>query len=157
MIVHVGPGGPVEVARHQATVAGSPRVVDAHFPPAPAGALARTPRPRTTSEAAFLALGDGATLWLTEAAATGAGRVRAKMAEAVELARLHGDAVVDRALGQAGTAGRFAEGDLAAILSHQATAAPGPAGRAGEGHTLAQGTAGWVRPRPRPDRPERPR
>jgi hypothetical protein len=66
------------------------------------------------------------------------------MAEAVELARLHGDAVVDRALGQAGTSGRFAEGDLAAILSHQATALPGPAGRAGEGHTLAQGTAGWA-------------
>jgi hypothetical protein len=83
-------------------------------------------------------------LWLTEAAATGAGRVRAKMAEAVELARLHGEAVVDRALGQAGTSGRFAEGDLAAILSHQATALPGPAGRAGEGHTLAQGTAGWA-------------
>ena len=83
-------------------------------------------------------------MWLTEAAATGAGRVRAKMAEAVELARLHGDAVVDRALGQAGTSGRFAEGDLAAILSHQATALPGPAGRAGEGHTLAQGTAGWA-------------
>ena len=38
-IVHVGPGGPVEVARHQETTAGSPRVVDAHFPPAPAGAL----------------------------------------------------------------------------------------------------------------------
>ena len=123
---------------------GHPRVVDAHFPPAAAGALDRTPRPRTSSEAAFLALGDGATLWLTEAAATGAGRVRAKMAEAVELARLHGDTVVDRALGQAGASGRFAEGDLAAILSHQATALPGPAGRAGEGHTLAQGTAGWA-------------
>ena len=105
VIVHVGPGGPVEVARHQETTPGSPRVDDAHFPPAPAGALDRTPRPRTSSEAAFLALGDGAALWLTEAAATGATRVRAKMAEAVELARLHGDAVVDRALGQAGPPG----------------------------------------------------
>ena len=66
------------------------------------------------------------------------------MGEAVELARLHGDTVVDRALGQAGLAGRFAEGDLAATLAHQATALPGPAGRAGEGHTLAQGTAGWA-------------
>jgi hypothetical protein len=89
---------------------------------------------------AFLGLGDGAALWLTEAAAAGAARVRAKMGEAVELARLHGDTVVDRALGQAGLAGRFAEGDLAAILTHQATALPGPAGRAGEDHTLAQGT-----------------
>jgi transposase len=144
VIVHVAAGGPVEVARHQQTMPGSPRVAEAHFPPAPAGALARTPRPRTSSEAAFLALGDGARLWLTEAAAAGAARVRAKTVEAVELARLHSDAVVDRALGQAATSGRFAEGDLAAILSHQATALPGPAGQAGEGHTLAQGTAGWA-------------
>ena len=144
VIVHVGVGGPVEVARHQETTAGSPRVLDAHFPPAPAGALDRVPRPKTTAEAAFLALGDGATLWLTEAAAAGATRVRAKMGEAVELARLHGDTVVDRALGQAGLAGRFAEGDVAAILTYQATALPGPAGRAGQGHTLAQGTAGWA-------------
>ena len=83
-------------------------------------------------------------LWLTEAAATGATRVRAKMGEAVELARLHGDTVVDRALGRAGLAGRFAEGDVAAILTHRATALPGPAGRAGEGHT-------W--PRAPPDGP----
>jgi hypothetical protein len=67
--------------------------------------------------------------------------MRTKMAEAVELARLHGAAVTDRALGQAATAGRFADGDLAAILTHQATAAPG---RASEDHTLAQGTAGWA-------------
>jgi hypothetical protein len=66
------------------------------------------------------------------------------MAEAVELAGLHGPAVVDRALGQAGTSGRFAEADLAAILAHQAAAAPGPARRAGEDHTLAQGTTGWA-------------
>jgi len=144
VIVHVGVGGPVEVARHQETTAGSPRVLDAHFPPAPAGALDRVPRPKTAAEAAFLALGDGAALWLTEAAAAGATRVRAKMGEAVELARLHGDTVVDRALGQAGLAGRFAEGDVAAILTYQATALPGPAGRAGQGHTLAQGTAGWA-------------
>jgi hypothetical protein len=91
-----------------------------------------------------LAIGEGAALWLTEAAAAGASRVRAKMAEAVDLARLHDAAAVDRALGQAAAAGRFAEGDLAAILAHQASAAGGPASRAGEDHTLAQGTAGWA-------------
>ncbi|HSZ28136.1 MAG TPA: hypothetical protein VK784_00085 [Pseudonocardiaceae bacterium] len=42
------------------------------------------------------------------------------------------------------TAGRFADGDLAAILTHQAQATPGPLSQAGEGHTLAQGTAGWA-------------
>jgi hypothetical protein len=41
------------------------------------------------------------------------------MAAAVDLAALHDPASVDRALGQAATAGRFAHGDLAAILAHQ--------------------------------------
>lgn len=144
VIVHVGPDGPVEVARHAPATPGTPRVEDAHFPPAPPGPLNRAPRAKTSGEAAFLAIGDGAAMWLTEAAAAGASRVRAKMAEAVELARLHGTAVADRALGQAATAGRFAEGDLAAILSHQAAGAPGPVNRASEDHTLAQGTARWA-------------
>ena len=39
VVVHVGPAGPVEVARHRRTGPGSPRVDDAHFPPA-AGDLA---------------------------------------------------------------------------------------------------------------------
>jgi transposase len=144
VIVHVGERGPVEVARHAVTTPGSPRLDDAHFPPAPPGVLSRTPRARGGAEAAFLSIGDGAALWLTEAGAAGATRVRAKMAEAVQLARLHGSAVVDRALGQAATAGRFADGDLAAILTHQSQASSGPISQAGEGHTLAQGTAGWA-------------
>jgi hypothetical protein len=66
------------------------------------------------------------------------------MARAAQLARLHPAADVDRALGQAAAAGRFGEGDLAAILAHQAQAAAGPAARASEAHTLAQGTTGWA-------------
>lgn len=67
------------------------------------------------------------------------------MAQAVQLAALHGAEAVDRALGQAAAAGRFADGDLAAILAHQACAAPGEPSRAGEQRTLAQGTSGWAR------------
>jgi hypothetical protein len=145
VITHAGPDGPTEVARHQVTTPGSPRVDDAHYPPAPPGALERKPKARTAAEARFLAIGDGAGLWLAEAAAAGASRVRAKMAEAVQLAVLHGSAAMDRALGQAAAAGRFAEGDLAAILTHQATAAAGELSRAGEQRTLAQGTGGWAR------------
>ena len=50
------------------------------------------PPPRATkpSEAAFLALGEGATRYLMEAAAVGARRLERKMAEAVTLAALHG-------------------------------------------------------------------
>ena len=86
----------------------------------------------------------GAGLWLAEAAAAGAARVRSKMAKAVQMAALHGPQAVDRALGQAAASGRFADGDLAAILAHQASAAPGGPSRAGEDRTLAQGTRGWA-------------
>jgi hypothetical protein len=144
VFVHAGPGGPVELARHRVTTPGSPRVDDGHYPPSPPGALNRKPKARTTAEAEFLAIGDGAALWLAEAAAAGAARVRAKMAEAVQLARLHSVVAVDRALGEAAAAGRFAERDLAAILTHQAQTAPGPVSRASEDHTLAQGTTGWA-------------
>lgn len=144
VITHVGPGGPAEVARHHLTAPGSPRVEDAHYPPRPAGALGRVPKARTAAEAEFLAIGDGAGLWLAEAAATGVSRVRAKMAVAVQLARLHPAQAVDRALGGAAAAGRFGEGDLAAIVAHQASAAAGPVSRAGETATLAQGTTGWA-------------
>jgi hypothetical protein len=145
VITHAGPAGPAEVARHQVTTPGSPRVDDSHYPPAPPGALNRTPRARTQAEAQFLGIGDGAGLWLAEAAAAGATRVRAKMTQAAQLAALHGAAGVDRALGQAAAAGRFAEGDLAAILTHQAAAAAGEPSRATEHSSLAQGTGGWAR------------
>jgi hypothetical protein len=149
VVVHVGDDGPVEIARHLRATPGSPRVADAHFPPPPDGALGRRPRPATKDEARFIALGPGAVLWLTEAAAAGCSRIRAKMAEAVDLAALHDPASVHRALGQAATAGRFGHGDLAAILAHRAgdpdhRSAPEPA-RASEHNSLAQGTGGWAR------------
>ena len=145
VITCVAPAGPAEVARHPVTTPGSPRVNDAHYPPPPPGALERAPKARTAAEAEFLAIGAGARLWLAEAAAAGTSRVRVKMARAVQLTRLHDAAAVDRALGQAAAAGRFADGDLASILAHQATAAAGEAARAGEQATLAQGTSGWAR------------
>ena len=144
VIAHAGPQGPAEVARHLAAAPGSPRLDDAHYPPGPPGALNREPKARTQAEAEFLAIGSGAGLWLAEAAAAGTARVRAKMTQAVQLAALHGKETADRALGQAAAAGRFADGDLAAILAHQALAAPGEPSRAGEDRTLAQGTRGWA-------------
>jgi hypothetical protein len=143
VVVHVGPSGPVEVARHQRTTPGNPRYTDEHFGPAPEGPLDRTPRPSDGAEAAFLALGAGAALWLTEAAATGVARPKPKMAEAVALATLHGTTTVDWALGHAAVTGRFGDGDLAAIIAHQASATPGEARRASEEHTLQPGTSAW--------------
>jgi hypothetical protein len=104
--------------------------------------LERVPRATKASEAAFLALGEGATLYLVEAAASGVRRLERKMAEAVALSALHGAAVVDRALGVAAMAGRFAEGDLESIIVHASGAPPAAAVPPAE-HSLATGTAGW--------------
>ena len=145
IIVHVGPTGPVEVARHARARPGSPQITDAHFPPPPAGALGRVPLARNVSEAAFLSLGDGARVWLAEAAAAGTTKMRVKMAQAVQLAKLFTPAEVDWALGHAAVHARFAEADLASILDHHATiTAAGPVSQASEDRSLTQGTAGWA-------------
>ena len=141
--------GPVEIARHDRTTPGSPRVDDTHFPPAPAGPLDRVPKAKNAAEAAFLELGDGAVLWLREAAVAGTGKMRVKMAQAVELSRLFDPRDVDWALGHAAVHGRFAEADLASVLDHHARhprpGQPPTARHAGETHSLAQGTTSWAR------------
>jgi hypothetical protein len=111
--------GPREVARHRLTTPGRPAIDDGHYPPRPPGALERKPRARSAEEREFLQIGDGAGRWLIKAAAAGTQRFRRKMAEAVDLAKLHGTVEVDRALRTCADAGRFADGDLAAILAHQ--------------------------------------
>lgn len=145
VITAVEATGACEVARHQRTTPGNPRYIDEHFGPAPEGPLNRTPRPRTDADAAFLAIGEGAALWLTEAGAVGTARVRAKMAEAVTLAALHGAVVVDRALGHAALTGRFGDGDLASVIAHLASAPAESWNRAGESASLAAGTGAWER------------
>ena len=145
IIVHVGPDGPVEVARHRRAAAGSPKTVDAHFPPQPAGALERQPKAKNAQEAEFLALGGGARLWLSEAATAGTTKMRVKMAQAVALAKLGDPVAVDWALGHAALNSRFAEADLGSIVTHHARSQD--AGRwhqAGETRSLTQGTAAWA-------------
>jgi hypothetical protein len=144
-----GPAGLAEVARHPLSVPGNPRINLAHYPghPQQPDGSPRPPRieAATAAEAAFLAIGDGARAWLTEAAASGASRVRAKMAEAVELAALAGTAAVDAALSTAALAGRFGEGDLLSIAGYQAAGrADGPAVVADEAHSAQPGTSAWA-------------
>jgi hypothetical protein len=64
VIVHVGPTGAVEVARHLRSTPGNPRVEDAHFPTPQSDPLDRTPSARTAAEVEFLSLGAGAGEWL---------------------------------------------------------------------------------------------
>ena len=77
-----------------------------------------SPRPASPEEAAFLGLGPGAERWLVLAAASGAERIRTKIRRATELAMLVGSGQVERALGLAAEAGRFADGDLESIVDH---------------------------------------
>jgi len=140
VVTHCAASGPVEVARHQRSTPGHPMIDDTHYPPRPAGPLARQPKATSAAEAEFLALGEGARMWLVEAASAGTSRVKVKMAEAVQLARLHGQVPVDWALGHAATYARFADGDLASILAAHPV---GERRTAGDGHSLQHGTSTW--------------
>jgi transposase len=139
--------GLVEIARHQLSTPGSPRIRPEHYPHHPDQPLPREPRirPRTELEIAFLDLGEGARRWLVEAGANGVSRIRAKMTRAIELAAVLGASEVDQALGLAAIAGRFAEEDLALICDHLATNAA-PVGEVvviDENHSAQPGTTGW--------------
>jgi transposase len=139
--------GLAEIARHLLSTPGNPRICDEHYPRHPGGNGPRQPRPRarTCAEEAFLELGEGAARWLTEAAAAGAQRIRAKMARAVELAAVVGAARVDQALGLAAITGRFADDDLPAILDHLAVhTTAGQVVTADEAHSAQPGTGGWA-------------
>jgi hypothetical protein len=145
VVVHAdGADGPREVARHALTTPGRPSIRDEHYPPKPAGAIERKPRARSSEEQAFLAIGPGAERWLIAAAAAGTTKLRRKLAETVALAKLHGAEAVDEALDVAADAGRFGDGDLAAILAHHQNAKviAFPA-RTSEERSLQRSTRSW--------------
>ena len=137
---HIPASGAAEVARHLLSTPGNPSIDDAHYPPRPAGALGRQPKASNAAEAEFLALGDGARMWLVEAAAAGTSRVKVKMAQAVQLARLHGVERVDWALGHAASFERFGDGDTASILAAHSV---GQQRRADEEHSMQPSTKAW--------------
>ena len=90
VIVHVSAAGPVEVARHLRAQPGSPRLDEAHFPAAPAGALARQPKARNDAESRV----------------PGARRRRPALADRGRRRRQHQDARQDGRCGRAGQARR---------------------------------------------------
>lgn len=141
--------GLTEVARHRLSTPGNPRIDLSHYPdhPQQPDGSPKPPQPkgRNSEEKAFLALGPGAHSWLVEAAAVGAQRVRSKMTAALELAALVGVEPVDAALGVAAAAGRFAEGDLLAIVHHRANGASvASLVVADEDHSAQPGTSSWA-------------
>lgn len=134
--------GAKEVARHPLMAPGQASINDAHYPERTRRPFERVPRATKASEAAFLALGEGAKLYVLEAAGSGVRRLEAKMAEAVTLSALHGADKVDQALNVAAAAGRFAEGDLESIVVHMKCAPAAQPVPPAE-HSLAAGTAAW--------------
>jgi hypothetical protein len=143
VVVHVGPTGPVEVARRQRTTPGSPRLDDAHFPPQPAGPLHRTPRAHSAAEA-----------WVPgdrrrRRGVAGRGRCGRRRPRAGQDGPGGGAGQAARrasgelGAGHAAVYGRFGEAALAAILAHRASAAPGSQHRASETASLRAGTAAW--------------
>jgi hypothetical protein len=140
VVVAPGPGGAREVARHPKLGAGQASICDEHYPVRKAPGE-RQPRATNAAEAAFLALGEGAKLWLTEAAAIGTRGIEARMSEAVALAKVAGPARVDEALGVAAMAGRFSPGDLVSIVDARKDR---PIFRADGAGSLQGGTSGWA-------------
>jgi hypothetical protein len=135
-----------EIARHELSTPGRPKISDEHYPDHPGGngPRRRTLRPVSAAEVAFLAIGPGAEQWLREAGATGVARVRSKMAEATELAALLGNEAVDAGLFTAALAGRFADGDLAGIVEHlERHGALGELVGIDEFFSAQPGTAAW--------------
>ena len=132
--------------RHQLSVPGRPQIADEHYPDHPKGRGTMQPRlrPQREDERVFLAIGEGAERWLRAAAASGAVRVRAKMAQATELALLFGSQQVDEALNRAADAGRFGEDDLVSILSHSRQNQPLLVVRADESYSAQPGTSAWA-------------
>lgn len=80
---------------------------------------------------------------MVQAGEVGVTRVRAKMAQAVELSRIVGRDQVAEALGKAAESCRFAEGDLESIVKHRASSPAESAVRVSEEHSLQAGTAAW--------------
>jgi hypothetical protein len=143
VVVQIDEQGPREVARHELTTPGRPSINDEHYPPRPAGALERTPRARSEQEREFLEIGPGAERWLKRAAAEGTQRIRRKMAEAVDLAKLHGAGPVSEALTRCASYGRFADGDLASVLAHQQSATVIAISARAEERSLQASTRSW--------------
>lgn len=111
-ISHAG----AEVARHPLVAPGEMSLADEHYG-RPAQRPARTLRPRTPAELAFLGLGPVAEAFLRQAAAAGATKLPTELARIVDLERAHGRAALLAALERGLAHRRFRAADVRAILA----------------------------------------
>lgn len=109
------------VATHPLLLAGGRSICDEHYPPRPSRPDERPPRAHTALEKSFLELGHGASRWLSEAASAGTGKIRLKMAGAIELSHFYGKDKIDEALGLCALTHRFSQDDLLSMLKRPKT------------------------------------
>jgi hypothetical protein len=119
------------VAEHFLVPPGGASVRDEHYGGPRPAAPRRAVRPRTAAEKEFCALGPVAEAFITGAAAAGATRLPAELAELNTLRAAHGEEAFAGALDRAVAFGRWRAADVRSILSAgaglPATAAPGDA------------------------------
>jgi hypothetical protein len=126
----VEPATGMIVAEHELAAPGSASILDAHYD-GPRPAPDRGPRPRTTIELQFCALGADAEAFLVGAAAIGNTRLGSELEVLLGLAAAHGTDALTAALRRAVAFRRFRAADVRSILAAGAgTPHPRPAGDA---------------------------
>ena len=126
----VEPSTGMIVAEHELTAPGTASILDAHYD-RPRPAPHRGPRPRTTVEQQFCALGEDAHAFLVGAAAIGNTRLGSELEILLALGAAHGDQPLVEALRRAVAFRRFRAADVRSILAAGAgTPQPRPAGDA---------------------------
>jgi len=120
----------VIVAEHELAAPGTASILDAHYD-GPRPAPDRGPRPRTTTEQQFCALGEDAQAFLVGAAAIGNTRLGSELEILLALGAAHGTDALVAALRRAVAFRRFRATDVRSILAAGAgTPQPHPAGDA---------------------------
>jgi transposase len=126
----VEPATGMIVAEHELATPGSASILDAHYD-GPRPAPNRGPRPRTTIEQQFCALGEEANAFLVGAAAIGNTRLGSELEILLALGAAHGEQALVAALRRAVAFRRFRAADVRSILAAGAGAPqPRPAGDA---------------------------
>jgi len=112
-------------AEHPLVAPGEVSIADEHYGSARPDRPRRAPRPRTSDERQFLALGDPAAAFLTGAAAAGVSTLHREISQILTLQAAHGDQALAVALARAVEFGRWRADDIRSILA-AAGAAPAP-------------------------------
>jgi transposase len=126
----IEPATGVIVAEHELAAPGTASILDAHYD-GPRSAPSRGPRPKTTVEQQFCALGGDAEAFLIGAAAIGNTRLGSELEVLLALGAAHGEQALVAALRRAVAFRRFRAADVRSILAAGAgTPQPRPAGDA---------------------------